>query len=129
MSDGLFSVRRYFEKRHLNVTDEWINSCFDWCKNSQGLRETSKIIKACFDQWLITDLRVEGVQRCQRLIQDPRALKSQVPAGFYPIQVSYAVDIGTSCQTQLQRVNQSVHLDRQASQQFYHSLLGAQDQK
>ena len=106
----MFSVRRYFEQRHLNASTEWVDACVNWVKSQNPSASTSKIIQDSFQQWLLTDIRGDGVQnqetaRNQLSIVKSDQLKVSLPAGHYTVQVNSAHDIGSSAYSQLQKIN------------------------
>jgi hypothetical protein len=108
-------VHRHFQRLNLNATAEWIDACTEWCRAEDPVvaSDGARLAKACYDQWLSTDIRCDGVQRSDGGGRFPAAaadvtsslLKVAVPAGFYTVQVNAAHDVGLSAYSQLQKLN------------------------
>ena len=63
------AVEQFFSRRSLNASNRWIGECVQFCLSevlTQAQRSQAQdpgaLCQACFQQWLDTDIRVQGVQ-------------------------------------------------------------------
>ncbi|ESO89351.1 hypothetical protein LOTGIDRAFT_210388 [Lottia gigantea] len=93
------------ETHRIRVQDDWLEACIEWIKEEQQETNTDSNIEnvrnLVFEQWLMSDLR-ELSSQCL-----PEGLSSQIKIelnGNFPLQIESIVDVGTSCYSQLQKV-------------------------
>lgn len=44
------------------TSEEWLNACIDWCKESQPNQTNSQLLNSLKEQYLICDIRQDGIQ-------------------------------------------------------------------
>ncbi len=97
-------VAKNFANLGFNTSTEWFGACLEWCKQNDPAISGDKIVKAIREQWLITDIRDDGVQAKQQLKAEwtRETTKKVVIKDSLVLQILSAIDIGQSAYGQLQ---------------------------
>lgn len=87
------------------ASSEWIEACINWCRESDPAVTGQGLVNSVTQQWLLTDLRNDGVQSRPQIKPEwtqKDVIKGQLVTGRLCLQVISAVDIGQSAYSQLQ---------------------------
>jgi hypothetical protein len=84
------------------ASKDWFDACHDWCRESDRNLIGQGLVDAIREQWLVTDIRGDGVQAQAQI--DPQWANTQkiVISKTINVQVLYAINIGQSAYSQLQ---------------------------
>ena len=55
-------VTKSFENLGYLTSEEWLNACIEWCKESQPNQTNSQILNSLKEQYLLCDIRQDGIQ-------------------------------------------------------------------
>ena len=99
------SVATSFDKLGFNASRLWFNQCFEWCRSENPNYSRSKVLDEIKRQWFMTDIREDGVQNEQSIIEESwlKARKIVIKQNIC-LQILSAIDIGKSAYSQLQEI-------------------------
>ena len=83
-------------------SDEWLNACKEWCRQSNLARTDQELWRNIQDQWLTTDISSEGVQAKRQIRPAWQKAKKIVIRDNAYLQVLSGSDISQSAMSQLQ---------------------------
>ena len=55
-------VTNSFKNLGFLTSEEWLNACIEWCKESQPNQTNSQLLNSLKEQYLICDIRQDGIQ-------------------------------------------------------------------
>ena len=55
-------VSNSFQKLGYLTSEEWLDACIEWCKESQPNQTNSQLLNSMKEQYLLCDIRQDGIQ-------------------------------------------------------------------
>jgi len=121
----------------LHLSLDWVAACLEWLHSDQPGLSTPRLLLAMQEQWITTDITIEGVMDRPTLPPDlEQARVTKLPPDLVlSLQVQYGYDIGSPAYGQLQKMHQvdvtnvAVSMDdTQSSQAGYQASQGGRQQ-